>query len=193
MYVQFLLQDWIHCLHIWIFHKCLPCPLQVCSCWSHFYQTEWLFPQKKSAGQQNSTGFEGITAHGKAGLKPLPGRLELKCTEWKQLKWALSSSLCNKRNPHLSAVLFCWRSECGDPDISGGSTVVRLCCSLTCRLTGYHGVGHGCRPMGESQPDGPPASFKDTTVRVRAVDEREAEWKYLSHEAGMLVQFKTKY
>lgn len=53
----------------------------------------------------------------------------------------------------------------GDPNVSVSLTVVGLRCSLTCRLSGYHGVGHGCG-LGSSLPCRPPVSFKGTMARA---------------------------
>ncbi len=62
-------------------------------------------------------------------------------------------------------------AERGDPNVSVSLTVVGLRCSLTRRLTGYHGVGHGCGP-GRNLPSRPPASFKGTMVRASTVYEK---------------------
>lgn len=47
-----------------------------------------------------------------------------------------------KISPRSSSPLL--GGERGDPNVSVSLTVVGLLCSLTRRLTGYHGVGHGC-------------------------------------------------
>lgn len=58
-----------------------------------------------------------------------------------------------KKSPLSSSP--CQFSPCGagygDPNVSVNLTVV----SLTCRLTGYHGVGHGCGPGVAIYPVGP--------------------------------------
>lgn len=64
------------------------------------------------------------------------------------------------------------RAKRGDPNVSDGLTVVSLCCGLTWRLTGYHGVGHGCG-LGSNLPTRPPASFKGTKVGTSIADEKE--------------------
>lgn len=63
-------------------------------------------------------------------------------------------------------------AERGDPTVSVSLTVVGLRCSLTRRLTGYHGVGHGCGP-GSNLPSRPPASFKGTMLRASTVYEKK--------------------
>lgn len=35
-FMLLFLLEFIQCLHIWIFQKCLPCPWKVCSYWSNF-------------------------------------------------------------------------------------------------------------------------------------------------------------
>ena len=109
----------------------------------------------------------------KGVLQPLPGCLKLKCREWKQPGGLLSSlyakyHLCSSSpcqfSPH--------RAERGDPNVSVSLTVVGLRRGLTCRLTGYHGVGHGCGPR-SNLPSRPPASFKGPMGRASTVYEKK--------------------
>lgn len=109
----------------------------------------WILPLKKVqeaiwVGQQNSSGFGGITAHERGfGATPLVPKANV------QRMGPSSMQLCmqNITSQFLPPASLSPRgAKRGDPNVSVTLTVVGLRCSLTCRLTGYHGVGHGCGP-----------------------------------------------
>lgn len=60
----------------------------------------------------------------------------------------------------------------GDPNVSVRLTVVGQRSSLTWRLKGYHGVGHGCR-LGGCLPSRFPASFEDTMVETTVYEKKQ--------------------
>lgn len=103
----------------------------------------------KCRKQQNSTDFRGITAHERGlGATPLvpkakAQRMEPTCLVWMQNTTPLHPPI----HPDSSSPP-CPSPPVGPsmatPTVSAGLTVVGLRRSLTWRLTGYHGVGHGC-------------------------------------------------
>lgn len=125
--------------------------------------------------QKTSTGFGRITAR-KSGFGATawaPGakirRMQQTCPVYMQ-----NTPLVIQTHPCLSPTYVELSVE--TPTVSVSLTVVRLLCSLTRRLTGYHGVGHGCG-LGSSLPSRPPASLKGAMVRV---SDYEKNWIKMS-------------
>lgn len=121
-------------------------PLASVQLWKSCYQPEWLLKEKF-----RTTKFHRL---------------------WRDNpRWPPRATVHRMENTqviglsHILIFIYLFCSVISPPCRSILLEIWRLdCCTSVLQpdmwLTGYHGVGHGCRPMGEPQPVGPPCHSK---------------------------------